>query len=167
MLELKTLYQDKQIKLTSDGVTYNLEHIIQYVLILPYTVSENGYPDKLGVIGNKEPFIPVTIQITDADSDIFSTAKRGLNEITGFRMEETDNWEFLGLIESSNYDSSGVPSFSVNITGLIAEENQNNDNIDDFSLVKVSQALDCDNAIIHSLFLKTFQFKLLNNNSTK
>jgi len=167
MLELKTLYQDKQIKLTTDGVSYSLERSLQSILILPYTVSDNDYPDKLGVLGNEEPFTPLSVAISDEDSDIFSTAKRGLNEIAGFLMDITDNWEFLGLIKPSNYDVSGIPSFSVNITGLIAEKHEDNNNPGEFSLVTVSQALDGDNAIIHSLFLKTFQFKLLNDNSTK
>ena len=167
MLELKILYQDNRIKLSTDGSTYNMDQIIASILVLPYTVSENGYPDKLGLIGDSEPFLPIFAEVSDEDTDIFGTAKRGLKETTGFDMQETDNWEFLGLIKSSAFSTNGNPAFSVNITGLIASENEDNDNLSKFSLVKVSQALDSDNAIIHSLFLKTFQFKLLNDNSTK
>lgn len=165
MSELKTLYQDKQIKLITNGTTYNIEQIVPFILVLPYTVSENGYPDRIGAIGDTDPFIPIFIEQLDIDNDIFSTAKRGLQEITGFTMEDTENWDFLGLIKSTDFSTNGNPAFSVNISGLVATESESNDNLSKFSLVKVAQALDCDNAIIHSLFLKTFQFKLLNNNS--
>lgn len=165
MSELKTLYQDKQIKLVTDGSTYEVGLVNPFVLVLPYTISENGYPDRIGLLEKDKMYDPIFIPVEDEDSDIFSAAKRGLEEISGFKMEDSDNWDFLGLVKSINFSNIGYASFSVNITSLTARNIEDNENLSKFNLVAVSQALDSDNAIIHSLFLKTFQFKIVNDNS--
>ena len=162
MSELKILYQDNWIKLFGNEGDYSIEEINSPILILPYTTSDGGYPDTLGVLGTKSPK-EIVVNQSDDDTDIFSTAKRGLKEVTGFTMEESDKWDFLGPIKSSSFSISGNPAFSVNITGLISED-LDNIGSKNFSLIKVSDALDSDNSVLHSLFLKTFQFKNLSNN---
>ena len=166
MSEAKILYQDQRIKLEYNG-NYYLTDINPCVFIFPYTISEEGYPNKIGVIGDKDLSV-ISISPSDLDSDVFSTAKRGLKEITGFDITDTDKWDFLGTVKIFNGLSKGFPSFSIDITGSVAElESENNISDKHFNLVTAMQALECDNSTIHCLFLKTFQSKILNPNTIK
>lgn len=160
MSEHKIVYQNQRIKVVEDGDNYFIDEEFPGVYVLPYTLSENGYPEMLGTM---EGVTPIIISSFPEDSDIYATAKRGLEEQTGFSEDNSEKWDFLGLIKTSEWDQ-GKAAFSVNISGLIASEDENNENLKRFNLVKVSQVLDSENAILHSLFLKTFQFKKLNDN---
>lgn len=158
MSEHKILYQDSQIKLNVEENGYVLSHNNPHILILPYTMSENKYPEKLGIIGNDLEVLAV--EILDSDIDIFTTAKRGLLERTGFRIDETDKWDFLGPIRASYLLGHNNPAFSVDITGIVVTEEI--ETAKDFNLIPVSDALDSNSALLHSLFIKTFQSKLIN-----
>jgi hypothetical protein len=129
------------------------------ILILPYTLKEDESPDELGVISQGESFSPIMCDLSDSDSDIFSAAKRGLTEKTGFSVTETDKWDFIGAIKSSSLFEIKYPAFSVDITAQISDQNENTEIDKDFELVAVAEALDSDNSLLHSLFLKTFHQK--------
>jgi hypothetical protein len=158
MSELKTLYQDNQINLSNDESGYSITHNNPHVLVLPYITSEN-YPDKIGVVYINKQIEAITIEVSEDDVDIFDTAKRGLLDKTGFIVKDTDKWDFLGPINPSYLVKDNNPSFSVDITGLVADVPEETDN--NFKLIPINEALDSNNAILHSLFLKTFQSKIL------
>ena len=161
MSEHKILYQDKKIKLETDGSKYYLTDINSPVYIFPYTIT-GEFPNKIGVLGSSD-YQVITIEQLDTDTDIFATAKRGLKESTGFSIDNPEKWDFLGVVKNSHFSEEGTPSFSIDITGAVAErEDENNITDEEFNLVAAAQALECENAIIHSLFLKTFQSKILN-----
>lgn len=160
MSEHRIVYQNQKIKVIEDGENYFIDEEFPGVYVLPYTLSESGYPEMLGVIGDNKPLL---VDSYSEDIDIYATAKRGLEEQAGFSEGNPEKWDFLGLIKT-NEGEQGKAAFSVNISGLIATEDENNENLKRFNLVKVSQVLDSENAILHSLFLKTFQFKKINEN---
>ncbi len=160
MSERKIVYQNQRIKILEDGNNFFIEEEYPGVYVLPYTLSDGGYPDTIGVMDSSTPIV---VDSSLDDIDIYTSAKRGLEELTGFFEENPEKWDFLGLIKA-NEAEEGKAAFSVNISGLIASEDENNENLKRFNLVKVSQALDSENAILHSLFLKTFQFKKINEN---
>ena len=160
MSEHKIVYQNQKIKVIEVGDNYFVDEEFPGVYVLPYTLAESGYPEMLGVM---EKINPLLISSIPEDTDIYVTAKRGLEEQTGFFEDNPEKWDFLGIIKASEGEQ-GKTAFSVNISGLIASENENNENLKHFNLVKVSQVLDSENAILHSLFLKTFQFKKINDN---
>ena len=161
MSDLKILYKDNKIKLELDGGGYSISEISPSVYIFPYVTGDDGFPSKIGVLGDKNLHV-ITIPEENLDTDIFATAKRGLKEKTGFDCSNPEQWDFIGLIRNSNHSAEGNPAFSVDITGAVsALENADNDSNDSFNLVTAAQALSCENAIIHCLFLKTFQSKIL------
>ena len=156
MSEPKILFRDNKIKVSSDGDSYTIDHIVPMILILPYTIDSEGAPDQLGVMKESGGFGPIMVEVSDSDSDIFSAAKRGLEEKTGFKLKETDKWDFIGAIKSSSIFASNYPAFSADITAQISDQNENTEIDQDFKLIDVAEALDSDNSLVHSLFLKTF-----------
>lgn len=163
MSEPKILYQDSSIKLTEEDGIYSVNESNPSVVVLFYTAASNGYPETIGLLGEKPDYLPLVIEPLDSDVDIFATAKRGLKEMTGFSVDQIDKWEFLGSIKSSFINSSGNPSFSVDITGEVSSSDTSE--TQKITMVKVGEVIDMDFSIIHSLFLKTFLFRIINETS--
>lgn len=161
MSEQVIIYQNERVKLVETQGEFYLDTWENPILVLPYTLADNGYPEKIGVINIDDIYSPIGgIQI-EGDSDIFWTARRILLDKSGFIVENLSNWDFIGTIKKSEYSINESPAFSVDITGLIAEEREDEENKTKFHLVSASDILEGSNCILHSLFLKTFQTKNL------
>jgi 8-oxo-dGTP pyrophosphatase MutT (NUDIX family) len=97
----------------------------------------------------------------DSDDNIFQTAIRELKEESGFDITDLKRWKFLGSLFTSKLVMSSNPCFSVNITALVAEEKTTDGSQDEkdtkFELVSVDEALDLDDSLVSTLFIKTFK----------
>jgi 8-oxo-dGTP pyrophosphatase MutT (NUDIX family) len=138
------------------------------VIIMPYTLNDNGYPDKIGVISEVLDQRPggmaktlITGSQDDSDNNIFQTAVRELKEESGFDISDLKRWKFLGSLFTSKLVMNSNPCFSVNITSLVAEEKTTDGSQDEkdtkFELISVDEALDLDDSLVSTLFIKTFK----------
>jgi len=138
------------------------------VIIMPYTLDDNGYPDKIGVISEVLDQRPggmaktlITGSQDDSDDNVFQTAVRELKEESGFDISDLKRWKFLGSLFTSKLVMNSNPCFSVNITSLVAEEKTTDGSQDEkdtkFELVSVDEALDLDDSLVSTLFIKTFK----------
>jgi 8-oxo-dGTP pyrophosphatase MutT (NUDIX family) len=138
------------------------------VIIMPYTLDDNGYPDKIGVISEVLDQRPggmaktlITGSQDDSDNNIFQTAVRELKEESGFDISDLKRWKFLGSLFTSKLVMNSNPCFSVNITSLVAEEKTTDGSQDEkdtkFELISVDEALDLDDSLVSTLFIKTFK----------
>ena len=138
------------------------------VIIMPYTVDDKGLPDKIGIIheildqrpgGMSKTLITGTPD--NEDSNIFETAVRELEEESGFLVKDLKRWDFLGSLYTSKMVISSNPCFSVNITGLVSGERKTDGSKSEkdskFELVNVDEALNLDDSLISTLFIKTFK----------
>ena len=88
-----------------------------------------------------------------------------LPEESGYVVDDTEKWDFLGNIQSSKLVVNGNPAFGVDVTGLergdkLGDGSESEKN-SKFSLVSLNDALNTDDALISCLFLKIFQNKLI------
>jgi len=172
MSDPKILFQNNYIQVIENKDRVGIKQINPSVMILPYTVDENGNPKSIGLISEpsniKEERMSQTI-ITGSpeksDVDILATAKRELKEESGYDVEDTERWEFLGNIQSSKLVVNGNPAFGVDVTGIKRGEKSGDGSESEknskFSLVSLNDALNVDDALIACLFLKIFQNKLI------
>ena len=138
------------------------------VIIMPYTVTESGFPDRIGIISEILDQRPGGISKTlitgsqdDKDANIFETAVREMNEESGFLVDDLKRWEFLGSLYTSKMVLNSNPCFSVNITGLVSGDKKTDGSKSEkdtkFELLPVSEVLNLDDSLVSTLFIKTFK----------
>ncbi len=152
------------------------------VIIMPYTLSSEGLPDQIGIISEILDQRPGGISKTlitgsqdDGDANVFQTAVRELKEESGFDVSDIKRWNFLGSLYTSKLVLNPNPCFSVNITGLVAEEKSTDGSKSEkdskFELISVESALELEDSLVSTLFIKTFKDlfvnKIENDESTK
>jgi 8-oxo-dGTP pyrophosphatase MutT (NUDIX family) len=174
MSDPKIIFQNNYVEISKKEDSVGIKQKNPSVLILPYTLSKEGNPVKIGLISEPSPIRETKMSYTvisgtpdKQDVDILATAKRELKEESGIEVEDTDKWEYLGNIFSSKLVVNGNPAFGVDVTGIEIEkkEGDGSDSEEDtkFELVNISEAIAHDDALISCLFLKIFQSKLIDN----
>jgi 8-oxo-dGTP pyrophosphatase MutT (NUDIX family) len=149
---------------------------------MPYTLDSDGNPDEIGILSEILNQRPGGISMTlitgtpdDEDDNIFQTAIRELREESGFNVPDIKRWNFLGTLYTSKLVLNSNPCFSVNITGLVAEEKSTDGSQSEedskFELISVDEALDLEDSLVSTLFMKTFKTvfvkKIKQDDSTK
>jgi 8-oxo-dGTP pyrophosphatase MutT (NUDIX family) len=172
MSDPKILFQNSHIEVIENKGIVVIKQKNPSVIILPYTTDESGNPKSLGLIAEpsaiKEEKITYTI-ITgtpeDSDVDILATAKRELKEESGYEVDDTEKWDFLGNIQSSKLIVNGNLAFGVDVTDLQNDDKEGDGSETEantkFSLLPINDAINLDDALISCLFLKIFQNKLI------
>jgi 8-oxo-dGTP pyrophosphatase MutT (NUDIX family) len=138
------------------------------VIIMPYTLDGEKNPEFIGILSEVLEQRPGGISMTlitgspdDDDANIFQTAVRELKEESGFLVEDIKRWNFLGTLYTSKMVLNSNPCFSVNITGLVADEKTTDGSQSEedskFELIEVEQALDLEDSLVSTLFIKTFK----------
>ena len=153
MSDPKILFQNNDIEIIENEGKTIIKENNPYIFIVPYIIDEIGNPESIGLMSNNI----ICVKNIKDDIDILGSAKNGLMEKTGYNVNDTEKWDFLGNINSSPLLKTGNPAFCVNVTNI------NNDSIEksNFSMVPINDALNTDNSLIHCLFLKIFQNKLI------
>ncbi len=166
--EITSLQKNKNTESVElDGRLF-IRQINPGVIIMPYTLDSEKNPDQIGIISEILDQRPGGISMTlitgtpdDEDANIFQTAIRELKEESGFLVEDIKRWNFLGTLYTSKMVLNSNPCFSVNITGLVAEEKTTDGSQSEedskFELISVEEALDLDDSLVSTLFIKTFK----------
>jgi len=146
---------------------------------MPYTLNEDNTPNQIGVISeilNQRPNGISKTLITgtpkDDDINIFQTAVRELKEESGFYVTDIKRWKFLGSVYTSKMILNSNPCFAVNVTSLVSSEREpdkgDKEEYTKFELIDVSEALNLDDSLISTLFIKTFKdFFIKKNNENE
>ena len=141
------------------------------VIIMPYVRGANGLPEKLGVLKEFNPYrngeystTLITGMTEGADPDIFTTAQRELKEESGYDVAEPVRWTFLGFLTTSKRVDQEHPCFAVDITGVPEPEKPEGDGSEvekksEFMLMPVKDALESNDCLVPSLFLKLFRYQ--------
>jgi len=138
------------------------------VIIMPFTVDDSGFPNKIGIISEVLDQRPggmaktlITGSQDDKDDNIYQTAVRELEEESGFLVEDLKRWKFLGSLYTSKMVINSNPCFAVNITGLVSGERKTDGSTSEkntkFELVTVAEALNLEDSLVSTLFIKTFK----------
>ena len=166
--EIKSLQKNKNTESVEiDGKLF-IRQINPGVIIMPYTLDSDKNPNEIGVISEilsqRTGGISMTL-ITgtpeDSDANIFQTAIRELKEESGFFVEDIKRWNFLGTLYTSKMVLNANPCFSVNITGLVAEDKTTDGSQSEedskFELISIEEALALEDSLVSTLFIKTFK----------
>lgn len=171
--EIKTIQKSRNTEAIEIDGSIFIRQINPGVIIMPYTLDDEGNPSQIGIIneildqrstGISKTLITGTAD--DRDSNIFQTAVRELLEESGFEVKDIKRWNFLGSLYTSKLVLNANPCFSVNLTSLVAsedntdkKESEEDDSEKDskFELINVDDALGIEDSLISTLFIKTFK----------
>lgn len=170
MSEKKTLFSTKYFDVEDrEGIIGMFPYDLS-VIIMPYVRGENGLPEKLGVLKEFNPFrnndysITLITGMTEGDDpDLFTTAQRELKEESGYEVAAPERWTFLGFLTTSKRVDQEHPCFAVDVTGIELPESKEGDGTEaerksEFMLVSVKDALESNDCLIPSLFMKIFRY---------
>jgi hypothetical protein len=166
--EITSLQKNKNVESVEIDGNLFIRQINPGVIIMPYTLDQDKNPVQIGIISEILDQRPGGISMTlitgtpdDSDSNIFQTAVRELKEESGFFVEDLKRWNFLGTLFTSKMVLNSNPCFSVDITGLLAEEKTTDGSEEErdskFELIGVEEALDLEDSLVSTLFIKTFK----------
>jgi 8-oxo-dGTP pyrophosphatase MutT (NUDIX family) len=134
------------------------------VVVLPYII-EDGEVIKIGVHHEVNPLwgdgthsTAITGGIEDGESDLES-AKRELEEESGYTVDEDDKWISLGSVKPSKLLDLDQPCFAVDVTGLeIGEAKKDgtiNEELSNFEMMPIDEILSNTNdTYLPTLYLK-------------
>jgi len=174
--EAASLHTKKNIEVLEIDNRLFIKQINPGVIILPYTLNKDKTPSEIGILNEVFDARPggmtrtlITGKPDDEDDNIFQTAVREMKEESGFEVTDLKRWKFLGTLYTSKLVINPNPCFAVDITSLVAEERETDGSKDErdskFELISIDEALDLDDGLVSSLFIKTFKELFIKNNT--
>lgn len=167
----KNLYETQGLNVVERDGRIGIVPTFMNVVIMPFTSDENGLPLSIGVIKEKNPFRDGGISISlitgtteESDPDLLSTAKRELEEESGFKVEDNSKWYYLGSVTSSKFVDHEQPSFAVDVTGIergeaITDGSEGEKEME-FKFIPANDVVKSKDIFIPGLFLKLFKYVL-------
>lgn len=163
-----SIKKNKRIEVLEINEHLFIKQIYPGVIIMPYTLDDEGNPSKIGIINEVLEQRPggmaktlITGTPDEDDDNIFQTAIRELKEESGFKVPDIKRWKFLGTLYTSKLVLNSNPCFSVNITSIVAEEKTTDGSTEEkdskFELISIEEALSLEDSLISTLFIKTFK----------
>lgn len=152
-------------KVTKIADIYGIEVSTEEVVVLPYLTDEGGMIERLGTLvltSNGEHTI-VRGPIRENDPDILGSAMHVMQETSGLNIREWTKWDFLGIVQFRGIINQTFPCYAVNATedaGTDHSEKQ----AEGFSFLSIVDALNSEDALIQSAFLRLFRKRFEHNN---
>jgi 8-oxo-dGTP pyrophosphatase MutT (NUDIX family) len=167
--EKKVLHKTKWFDVIQKGSMIGTEVNSINVVVMPFERDLRGLPRTIGVLKEYNPMRENNYSITlvtgtseEEDPDILTTAKRELKEESGYDVEDIDRWYFLGFLTATKFVKQEHPCFAVDITGIKPEEKttdgSKSEQLSEFMVLPVKQALKTDDCYVPALFMKMFRF---------
>lgn len=165
----KILYSGPKFDVVDLDGSQGVISTIETVLVLPFISDDQGLPLMLGVMKEKNPFreggfsiSPISGTCEIEEPDYLDTAKRELKEESGFDVQDSQKWFFLGTVTSSKFVDKEYPCFAVDVTGLEKGEaitdGSENEKSSSFIFIPANDVVKTKDVFIPALFLKLFKF---------
>jgi 8-oxo-dGTP pyrophosphatase MutT (NUDIX family) len=165
----KILYQTPKFDVVEVEDSHGIVSTIETVLVLPFICDDQGLPLMLGVMKEKNHFReggfsigPISGTCEIEDPDYLDTAKRELKEESGYDVQDTNKWYFLGTVTSSKFLDKEYPCFAVDVTGIPKEEAKTDgseeEKFSSFIFIPANDVVKSKDVFIPALFLKLFKF---------
>lgn len=141
------------------------------VVVMPFVSDNQGLPLAIGILREPNPFREGGFSISlitgtseDEDPDLLTTAKRELEEESGFKADDNARWYYLGSVTSSKFVDHEQPCFAVDVTGLEKGEPKTDGSEEEknmeFKFIPANDVVKAKDIFIPGLFLKLFKYVL-------
>jgi len=165
----KILYKTPKFDVVEVEDFQGIVSTVETVLILPFICDDQGLPLMLGVMKEKNYFReggfsigPISGTCETEDPDYLDTAKRELKEESGYDVQDTNKWYFLGTVTSSKFLDKEYPCFAVDVTNIPKEEaktdGSESEKFSSFIFIPANDVVKSKDVFIPALFLKLFKF---------
>lgn len=167
--EKETVYSTEFFDVIQVGDMVGIEPTELCVVVMPFERDQRGLPKTLGVLKEYNPMRDGNFSITlvtgraeGEDPDILATAMRELKEESGYDVQETERWFYLGNMTVSKLVMQELPCFAVDVTGLERAQKEGDGSEDEakseFIQMQVKEALNTNDAFVPTLFMKIFRY---------
>jgi len=169
--------ENKKIVLTghfedviSENKHFYIVHKYDKICVLPYTISENGLLQKIGVIKEidilkeKENYVLINDYINQDDPTNLVAANRLLFEIIGSNVKKADAWMYLGKIDNI-VGANGMMIYCVNLTDIDineSEEVEESKKATKFEMVEANKVVVSDDALFLAAYMRVFNYFYVN-----
>lgn len=165
----KTLHSTPRFDVVDRDGMIGVKSTVEPVVILPFISDQQGLPLMLGVLKERNQFREGGYSISaisgtseDDDPDYLSTAKRELKEESGYDVDDSARWFFLGTVTASKMVDCEYPCFAVDVTGLqkgeVETDGSENEKLSQFVFIPANDVVKLKDVFIPALFLKLFKF---------
>ncbi len=142
---------------------------VESVIILPFVTDDQGLPLMLGVLKEKNPFREGGYSVSlisgtseEEDPDFLETAKRELKEESGFDVDDSSKWYFLGTVTASKMVDAEHPCFAVDVTGMnkgeATTDGSEQERLSEFIFIPANDVVKAKDVFVPAIFLKLFKF---------
>jgi hypothetical protein len=144
---------------------YLIESKKDRICVLPYTISDNGLLDKIGVVKQwnteeeKATYTLLYDYLNVDDETNLTGANRVLFQILGVNFDSAENWMFLGSLFNTTTSESPIKIYAVDITVLgIDKINISTTENKQFKLIDSSSVLQTDDVLFLASFSRLFNY---------
>lgn len=170
-MENKILFESPNLNVVERDGRVGVVPTFMNVVVMPFVSDNQGLPLAIGILKEPNPFREGGFSISlitgtseGADPDLLSTAKRELEEESGFVAEDNSRWYYLGSVTSSKFVDHEQPCFAVDVTGLEKGEAKGDGSEDEkqmeFKFIPANDVVKAKDIFIPGLFLKLFKYVL-------
>lgn len=167
----KILFESPNLNVVERDGRVGVVPTFMNVVVMPFVSDEQGLPLAIGILKEPNPFREggfsvslITGTSEDDDPDLLSTAKRELEEESGFKADDNSRWYYLGSVTSSKFVDHEQPCFAVDVTGLEKGEAKTDGSEDEkqmvFKFIPANDVVKAKDIFIPGLFLKLFKYVL-------
>jgi len=167
----KVLFESPNLNVVERDGRVGVVPTFMNVVVMPFVSDSQGLPLAVGILKEKNPFREggycmslITGTSDDEDPDLLTTAKRELEEESGFKALENERWYYLGSVTSSKFVDHEQPCFAVDVTGLekgvATTDGSQEEQEMEFNFIPANDVVKAKDIFIPGLFLKLFKYVL-------
>lgn len=165
--ETKILLENEFEEVLEDNGHYYLRSKIDQICVLPYTISQDGLLDKIGIIENWNESEKKNIQtllrgyLSEDDGTNLVGANRILYQISGTNISEASRWMFLGTVFNSLTSESPLRIYAVDVSGIEVKDEKyvmNEEDRKKFRMMGSNQVAQSDDLLFLGAFTRLFNF---------
>lgn len=145
---------------------YYINHKINKICVLPYTISSDNLVDKIGVIKKidlieeKENYVLINGYLNQDDPTNLVAANRLVYEIIGSNIKNANDWMYLGKLNNTSINSN-IILYAVNISNITINNHPNiieSKEENKFELVESNKVAISDDALFLAAYLRLFNY---------
>lgn len=157
-MQTQTLYNSDTFRVTKSESEEKVFIKKDYVVIFPYTVTNMGVVDLIGVMKNDKN--EYSCIYGEAESNPLDSAKDIFTEITNKKQDDNEKWDYVGCLKQNSLVEYNFDCFLVDVTDSFDSGNfqtkKEKLESDTFQLAELSKLTLTEDVILSSAIMKFF-----------